>query len=278
MFGPADPPTTAMTIIEWIFKPLARKHPIDVFMYQTARPGASNANWDGSPETYQTVLGDTRGCEIFSKNEVFQHTGNRFFCLIEPEEPLMNRFLANYSLWQNYYVVNGPYYLREQALQQLYAIYRGNLAAKQFALANGCQYAYKLRLRPDIAPVQPFPDLSVFDFGPTSPGTDGTIYYANRAIYNNGNEDWFNIGRAADMDHLLDRYVDFISLPPLYITNKPWFTLEQNLLGIMQIRYKIALTHHIDIWMVVIRVVNHPSTTRWVIPPKQNDWLELSTP
>eukprot|EP01039_Chlorochromonas_danica_P009091 gene9091-10034_t len=278
IFGPADPPNPAMTIVERIFKPLARKYPLDVFMFQTAHPGASNIHWDGQPENYQTVESDTRGCELFSNNKVFQHTGNRFFCLIEPEEPLMNHFIANYSLWYNFNT-NGASsnQQKEQVLQQLYAMYRGNLAAKQYALASGMKYSYKIRLRPDMAVVHPFPDLSAFDFDATSPGTNATIYYANRAIHNNGNEGGFNIGRADDMDHLLDRYVDFISLSHLISTSKP-FSLEQNLLGIMQVRYKIAMVHHKDISMVIIRVANHHTTTSSSMPPKQSDWEEMSTP
>ena len=38
MFGNEDPPSTAATIIEFLFKPLALSHGLDVFMYVSARP------------------------------------------------------------------------------------------------------------------------------------------------------------------------------------------------------------------------------------------------
>lgn len=277
MFGDADPPSTAATIVEWLFKPLARAHPVDVFMYLTAHPEANNDGWDGRPETYQTTVGDTRACEIFSDNDVFRnHTGNRFFCLVEPEVQLMNDFIHNYSFWDKYYTDHGPPpHMKEQALQQLYALYRGNLAAKQHALCSGVEYAYKIRLRPDTALVRPFPLLSVFNFGAIPPNSDGTIYYASRHIYNNGNEDWFNIGRAIDMDHLLDRYLDFISLPLLHSSSRSWFTLENSLVGTLGQRYRINISQHDEIWIVVIRIAGHTYNT-WLPPPPSVVWTELS--
>jgi hypothetical protein len=276
MFGENDPPSTAATIIEWLFKPLARKFPLDVFMYLTAHPEHTNENWDGRPESYEPEVGDTRGCEIFSSNDVFNNTGNRFFCLVEPEVELMNQWIQRYSFWGHYYTsVGPPPRMKEQALQQLYAMYRANLACKQFALAKGLTYSYKIRLRPDTAFVKPFPDISVFDFAGRDARNVGTIYYANRRVYNNGNEDWFNVGRAEHMDHLLDRYIDFISLPLLHSSSRAWFTLEESLVGTMGIRYGITMGNHNDIWMVVIRNAHHAINT-WTPPPNPLVWKEVS--
>lgn len=273
MFGPSDPPTTAMTIVEWLFKPLARKHPVDVFMYLTAHPGHSNEQWDGSPLTYEPAVGDMRGCEVFSANEVFSGTGNRFFCLVEDEVQLMNAFILSYPWWGHYYTNRGPPpQMKEQALQQLYGMYRANLAAKQHALATGVQYEYKIRLRPDIALVRPFSDLSVFDFS----AQGGMIYYSNPHIYHPGNEDFFNIGRAVHMDPLLDRYLDFISLPLLTHGVRDWFIMEEFLVATMSKRYNISMAWHADIWLVVIRVTHHSINT-WLPPVNPNQWRDLSS-
>lgn len=276
-FGPQDPPSTAATIVEWLFKPLARKHPVDVFMYLTAHPETNNSNWNGSPETYEPQAGDTRGCEIFSNNEVFKKTGNNFFCLVEPEVQLMNNWIWDFPYWKQYYTAVGPPpQMKEQALQQLYAMYKANLACKQFALATGVSYAYKIRLRPDIAFLHPFPDLEAFDFNGRGSTPNGFIFFANKRVYNNGNEDWFNIGRAENMDHLLDRYNDLISMPILHSSVRAWFTLEENLVGTMGQRYGIGMGYHNDVWMVVIRVAYHTINT-W--EPAQNPlvWKQLSS-
>lgn len=275
-FGPQDPPSTAATIVEWLFKPLARKHPVDVFMYLTSHPDHTNKDWDGRPETYEPEAGDTRGCEIFSDNDVFKNTGNRFFCLVEPEVQLQNDWIRTYPFWSHYYTAVGPPpNMKEQALQQLYAMYRANLASKQYALASGVSYSHKIRLRPDIAFLHPFPDLSIFDFNGRGDRA-GMIYFANKRVYNNGNEDWFNIGRAEAMDHLLDRYLDFISQPLLHSSSRAWFTLEENLVGTMRQRYNIEMGYHDDIWMVVIRVAHHALNT-WVPPSNPFVWTELSS-
>lgn len=120
------PETTAGTIIERLFKPLAKQHGVDVFMYQTAQIGYNNHDWDkNKPEDYEPMIGDIQGCQVFSQNKVFaQSTGNHFFCLVEPEVELLNSFLESSPIWTVYHFrVNRQ--RNEQALQQLYAIYRG---------------------------------------------------------------------------------------------------------------------------------------------------------
>lgn len=276
MFGAQDPPSTAGTIIEWLFKPLARKRGLDVFMYQTAHPGYNNSDWDGRPETYEPMIGDMRVCEVFSQNDVFNNTGNRFFCLVEPENELLNPFIAAFPTWKVYYTGNGaPHRLEEQALQQLYAMFQGNQAAKQYSIASGANYKYKIRLRPDTAFLKPFPEPDTLNFGPLHAGSVGTIYYANRHIYNNGNEDWFNIGLANHMDILFNRYLDFTSEPLLHSSHKDHFTMENFLEEMLGIRYNLALTGYDDIWMVVIRVAHHVMNT-WEPPPNTNNWRDLS--
>lgn len=274
MFGRGDPPTPAATIVEWLFKPLAKLHGVDVFMYLTAHPDQNNSAWDGRPETYEAAVGDMRACQIFSDNEVFRNTGNRFFCIIEPEVQLMDYFAARLPQWRTY---GKPLNHNEQALQQLYSLYRANLAAKQHAVIAEVQYSHKIRLRPDTAVVKPFPPLTALKFiGGSNRGCNTTIFFANKVIYRNGNEDWFNIGLAADMDILLDRYIEFISTPFIHNSRKDWWDLENHLLGVVELRHRICLDWYFDIWMVVIRKENHNYNT-W--EPRKNDfqWVELST-
>ncbi len=273
MFGPDDPPTTAGTIVEWLFRPLSHNHGVDVFMYLTAHPDANNSEWDGNPHTYEPMVGDNRACKIFSDNDIFKNTGNKFFCLVEPEYKLMNLFSDQLPQWKTY---GKPKNHNEQALAQLHAIYRANLAAKEYALVANIEYAYKIRLRPDTAFVKPFPVLASLNFG-SLPGRDcnSTIFYASKAIYKNGNEDWFNVGRSNDMDVLLDRYMAFISDPFIHNSPRSWWDLENHLMGHVEMRHKICLTWYYDIWMVVIRKDHHHYNT-WEPSSLPYDWKEMS--
>jgi len=90
------------------------------------------------------------------------------------------------------------------------------MASKQYALATGTIYRYKIRLRPDLAVVKPFPPINSINFGNLSRSCLGTIYYPNNVIFPQGAEDSFNIGETAAMDHLLDRYVDLTTKPFIY--------------------------------------------------------------
>lgn len=151
MFGKDDPPSTAATIVEFLFKPLALLHGVDVFMYVTARPEtASTYSWDGDPFTFEPRVGDVTACNPFSNNEIFRNTGNRFFCLVEPELQLMTPFIKEFPCWKTY-TYGKSEKLKEQVLQQLYGLYRANMASKQYALMTGVGYQYKVRLRPDTA-------------------------------------------------------------------------------------------------------------------------------
>jgi hypothetical protein len=277
MFGAADPPTAVQTQLEWLMKPLTEWGGVDVFMYVEAHPEDNNYVWDGNPATFKPRIGDTTVCEVYSYHPIFHNgTGNRFFCLVEEEVALVNTFIANFSTWTRYSYGQIPGMV-EQAVRQYYGMYRANLACKQFAAANNVHYTYKIRLRPDTALVKQFPKWSDFKFRDSSPNCHKHVYYANKKIYNNGNEDWFNVGLAEDMDHVLDRYVDitteiFYGLRP----GKNYFDLENHLVETMAEKYHICMSDYYDVWMVVIRVKGH-TLNHWRPPPIANDWKEMST-
>lgn len=74
--------SVATTIVDRLFRPIARTHGLDVFMYLIAHPKFADVPWDGQPESYNPKLSNRKGCEIFSNNDIFRGTGNRFFCLL----------------------------------------------------------------------------------------------------------------------------------------------------------------------------------------------------
>jgi hypothetical protein len=277
MFGAADPPSSVQTQIEWLMKPLTEWGGIDVFMYVEAHAEDSSNVWDGNPAIFKPRIGDTTACEIYSYHPIFHNgTGNRFFCLVEEEVSLINTFVANFSTWTRYSYGNRTGMV-EQALRQYYGMYRANHACKQFAAANNVHYTYKIRLRPDTALVKPFPKWSDFRFRDTSPNCRKHIYYASKRIYNNGNEDWFNVGLAEDMDHILDRYIDFTT--EIFYWTKPgkiYFDLEDHLVVTMASKHHTCMSDYPEIWMVVIRVNGH-ALNKWRPKPIENDWKEMST-
>ena len=276
MFGDADPPTTIATQLEWLIKILADHGGVDVFMYQTAHPEAKSSNWNGETHTFETVAGDDTVCRPYSSHPIFsQNSTNKFFCLVEPEVELMTPFLLKLPAWRYYTYGQSPI-LREQLLQQFYGMYRCNLASKQYALSHNITYTYKVRLRPDTAVVKMFPRLSELKFRSETGGCKKTIYYANKYIHKNGAEDWFNVGLAEDMDHLLDRYIDFTSTP--FGTNElakgNHYDAEDYVVGLMRDRYNICMTWESTIWMVVIRW-EHWGLNSWPQPPNPYPWTQL---
>ena len=192
-FGKQDPPTTAATIIEWLFKPLSHRGGLDVFMYVSAHPDDANYSWDGNPLTFRPKVGDTTACDVFSKNEVFNGTGNNFFCLVEPEVDLYDNWLRNYWIFRSYYYGNGK--MSGMLLRQLYDMYKANEACKQYSVTHSIAYGYKARVRPDLALSKEIPSYDKMQMGPKTDGScSGVIYFSNVYIYCCGNEDTFGIG------------------------------------------------------------------------------------
>ena len=278
-FGSSDPPTPADCIIEWIFKPLAKQTSgIDVFMYVTGNPypDASHKPWNGDPSTFVPLPGRTDACKFFSKVALFHGNGNRFFCLVEPEEQRMNRFVRSFDMWNHRHYNYRSEKMNEQALQQYYGHYRANEAAKQFAISRNGVYKYKVRLRPDTPPSRPLPSLSRFrfDHGQSGKACKSTIYYPNAKV--GGHADHFNIGLAHDMDHLLDRYIDFTTtkFEQAAHFNKEYWDLEDHLEAVLLSKYQICLQWLDALWVVVIRTARVKEV--WEPKPREYDWVELS--
>lgn len=281
-FGPDDPNTPAECLITFLFKEIVKQgFGIDVFMFIQASTDRDSTNqWNGNAYDYIPSPGDTRGCQIFSNNEVFNRTGNHFFCLVENEVQLMNNFLRKFPQWNTRHPDYSDEFMNEQALQQYYGMYRGNLACKQYAVSNNVTYKYKIRLRPDTPLTKPIPDINTLNYGSTKSTCNKTVYYSNKAV--TGHSDWFNIGLAEDMDHVLDRYIDFIATDFIWVnpknSNKWWWDLEDHFERLLHDKYSICIEPAIDIWMVVIRRADHKLLSK--IKPKDsvNDWVDLSIP
>jgi hypothetical protein len=230
-------------------------------------------DWNGDPLTYKESLHDYQPCELYSNHSIFQvATGNNVFCITEYEHQVSSQFIDNFFINHSW----GMTPMKEILLQQLYGIYRANMAAKQFALMREMTYKYKIRLRPDIGLVKPMllPDQINFN-GDVS--CKNAIYYPNAAIMAWGAEDTFNIGEAEDMDHLLDRYVDLTTKPFIY---RPWrnrtpWTSESYLAGMLDERYHLCLRSMSDLWMVVLRKPDHVRADRTPITDN-NIWVQLN--
>lgn len=105
---------------------------------------------------------------------------------------------------------------------------------------------------------------------------DRTIWCGNNVIMKNGWEDSFNFGYAADMDRLLDRYNDLITLRfdvPL-IRGDHW-DLEDHLTQLLYIRYGICLQPYYDVWVVVIRK-SIWGLNSWKPQPNTIQWRQIN--
>jgi hypothetical protein len=158
-------------------------------------------------------------------------------------------------------------------------MYRANMAAKQYALMKEFTYKYKIRLRPDVALVQPMPLPNQMNFTCYDSTCAKIIYYPNPKILTVGSEDTFNIGEAETMDHVLDRYVDLTT--KRFIKNRwrtrPFWNSESFLIALLKEKYNVSLRSHNDIWMLVLRKPDHPANTRdRDSVPRDNKWLQLN--
>ena len=276
MFGGTDPPTPADCIIEWLFKPLAVGG-FDVFMYLSANPSAKTSDWNGQALYFEPTAGDTTACEVFSKASMFHDgSGNRFFCLVEPEVQLMTPWIRNFSMWSHRPGGYATEIYNEQALQQYYGHYRANLASKEYSVSHKVKYRYKIRLRPDTPLSRIFPPFTYYNFGPVAnKPCKSSVIFPNQKV--GGHNDWFNLGLAADMDRLLDRYVDFTTTVfDRWVTRRNYWDLEDHLEALLLLRYEICLEWAIELWVVVIRSVPHYKEA-WKAQPRKFEWVELST-
>jgi hypothetical protein len=271
--GGDDPLTPIETVLEWFMRPMAIYGGIDVFMYVTAKPEMKHRKWNGDPDTYEPVANDTLVCTPYTKHPIFQnYTGNRFFCLVEDEIELSTPFTHAFNIWKNYTYGSLPS-LREQVLQQLYGMYRANLAAKEYAKANFIDYTYKARLRPDSAFVKKFPVALLNMKGECA----HMIWCPSRVIYGNGWEDSFNFGYADAMDKALDRYEDLLTARfdvPLVRQGTHW-DLEDFLTMLLKNRYKTCVSSYYDLWIVVIRK-NQWGLNTWIPPSNTNQWRQMN--
>jgi len=109
-------------------------------------------------------------------------------------------------------------------------------------------------------------------------------------VYCCGNEDWFGIGLAADMDHFFDSYLDLVSLPPPHAKPGQTWTAEGQLFDTLLYKRGICMFQHNDIWMVQLRMASEDlagatytitgmpewRTINWTPKKMKNDWVEKS--
>jgi hypothetical protein len=202
LFGPEDPETPIASILELVLKPLAQYGGIDLFIFTQIHPYNDTETppsryWNGDVATYEESYAEYTTCQLYRSHAIFHpSTGNKVFCKCEYEKALSNAFIEKFSFWESYYYAS-IVESKEMLLQQLYGIYRANLACKQYAMANNIRYVYKMRLRPDLAAAAEFPKMNTISFEPTAANCKSTIFYPSLVFFRNGGaEDSFNFGLA----------------------------------------------------------------------------------
>lgn len=72
------------------------------------------------------------------------------------------------------------------------------------------------------------------------------------------------MGLTADMDRLLDRYLDFTTtLFDKWLSRRNYWDLEDHLEALLLLKYSTCLEWFVELWVVVIRPVPH---YRWALP------------
>jgi hypothetical protein len=279
-FGEDDPPTPIRSQLDHLLRPFALYGGIDLFIYIPVSRDSSHTVWDGDPVSYEARINDSRPCELYADHPIFApHTKNKVFCMLEYEDRLSDPFIEGLAYWRRYYFRSK--HAKEMFLQQEYGKYRANFGAKQYALMNGFDYRYKIRLRPDIALVKPFPSIESMRFSNVSKDCpDKTIYFPSAHIFGVSGEDSFNIGETEDMEHVLDRYLDLFTKKYEFgvipsIPRSTWNS-EAHLLGMLTKTYHTCLLSHPDIWMAKMRLSNYVRTFS-EIPRMNGYWRSYPT-
>jgi hypothetical protein len=135
----------------------------------------------------------------------------------------------------------------QAALHHSYDQYLCNQLVKNYSRQTNTVYAYKMRVRPDMAMVSPLPPLHEMDFGGEH-GNPQRVHVTTSKVQSGGNQDSFGLGRAHVMDVYLDRY-------PLLHTmhyQRPWVT-ENFLMDVLWQGAHAIITEHPGIQGAVVR-------------------------
>jgi hypothetical protein len=274
-FG-GNPHTPIETVFEYFLEPLSRYSAIDLFLYVPVPEGTMpNHSWNGDPLTYQPYPGDYRVCALYSSHKIFtdQASNNKVFCKVEFETVLSNKFIANYKIWVSYVHRNHG---REAYLRQEYGKYITNLAVKEYAIASGVSYTYKVRLRPDLAFRKNMSNLMMMKYRDVNANCHRAIYSANDEIMGGGAEDSFNYGEAKTMDYLLDRYMEILTDPEEHIQVSGLWMAEPRLKSSLQ-RKGICLIQDQSVWMEKIRLNENVRSYNVVTMEKHQDWIDMKS-
>ena len=290
--------TVASTIINEVFSVLDHTG-FDVFMYLEA---PMNSTLVGPLKTEPDSPDDYSGCTTLSSSKYFdEHHNNKFFCRVSEELSLANLWLSKLPSLGSYAM---PGY-QSGLLTQLYGMKQCNEAIMQYETQMGYKFKFKMRLRPDIASTRSWTkNITEIDF--TMDNKDNhflsneinrfkgkpelikahnctrKIRFASWDGYAGGNEDWFNVGLADDMDVLLNRYTDLTTHPRgneetdfFYPPGPLKWSAEHYIVNVAREK-GICLEHEPSIHMAPVRVLNHKRNVHKLRDPVT--WVQQFAP
>jgi hypothetical protein len=163
----------------------------------------------------------------------------------------------------------------ESFLQQEYGKYEANLAVKEYELAKGIKYKYKIRSRFDLAYVNYFPNISSLTFDDEN--CSSIVYYPNRLYMGLGAEDSFNFGLAEAMDPILDRYMDLIAGPVhnIHENNTGWWNSEAHLVNSVKNKQNLCLLSLKALLVSKMRTKGHKHSYETHLLPA-HDWVDMN--
>ena len=177
--------TTADNIQSLLFNKLPA---FDVFMYVSTK----------EKHQREPKVNDVTICESLRPRS----SSNRLFCSVEKEVDITSPSINITAL--DTYGYGDSERMRQGLLQQLNGLLQCNAMRKEHSRKTGTRYTHWIRLRPDSAFLDYFPNIETMRFVDESTGQP-IVTFADKRKCCCGNEDWFGVGRIETMDAYFDR-------------------------------------------------------------------------
>jgi hypothetical protein len=238
-----------------VFGPLAKYGGFDLFVLRTGRvrnattgvlpPPISAPEWNGGYDALQPNSTNWRG---EPNNMILFDKGEQHSLQYNESDP---RWRNSYGArkWRN---SRGAHVLTKITVQTLLHMALDqqlcNQMVQNYSARTQIKYAYKMRLRPDMAFVAPMPPLHTLDFGNRNAPN---VLVSSGKVWPGGNQDTFGVGEADVMDVYFDR------LP--YLHTDSWmdgrvgWTTEGFLEHYLKSRMNATIREHDSIQAVTVR-------------------------
>ena len=211
----------------------------------TSEPSASNGGYDA-------LRPDSVNWQGVPNRMIVHQKGEEHSLPYNASSPLWRNYLYTYKVrhaaegyhrkaWQQAVYI-------QAVLHLMHDQHLCNEMVRNHSQRMNLTYAYKVRLRPDMAFLAPLPPLHTLDFG--APGAEHVLV-TTATVFAGGNQDSFAIGRARVMDVYLSRYLELHA----YKAVSRW-TTEGFLMDHLWLSVNATIKEHPEIQGAIVRLRN----------------------